>query len=76
MIATKTTRKTTKASAPKKFQCTVSYDVITKSDMVRHMVETIKTASREQLFKHLRIKNKSLGLVRNINIISEISLAA
>lgn len=76
MITTKATRKSSKASAQEKLQCTVSYDVITKSDMVRHMVETIKTASREQLFKHLRIKNKGLGLVRNINIISEIQVAA
>jgi len=71
---TNTTKKST-ASAQVKLECTVAYDVITRSDMVRHFVETIRTASKASLYKHLRIKNKNLGLVRNINVLKEIQVA-
>lgn len=59
----------------KRLQCVVAYDVITKYDSVQHKVETIIAKTRKSLFTHLRMKNKSFGLVRNVSILSETLVA-
>jgi len=59
----------------KRLQCVVAYDVITKYDSVQHRVETIVAKTKKSLLTHLRMKNKSFGLVRNVNIISETLVA-
>lgn len=73
----KTTRKTVASASKeeaKKMELKVSFDVITRSDMVKHFVETICSASKSDLYKHLRIKYKNLGMVRNIYVLSEVAM--
>lgn len=58
-----------------KLKCVVSYDVITKWDSVEHRLETVVAKTKSSLLKHLRIKNKGRGVVRNVCFESEILVA-